>query len=127
MMKKIKIAVMSLTLMFGLVGVAVLPASAALCNGTPKDCLNKGVDKIDGGKTGANDLTNLIKNVVNILLFIVGIAAVIMIIIGGLRYVTSSGDQSQVTAAKNTILYSVVGLVVAALAYAIVNFVVDKL
>lgn len=79
------------------------------------------------GGVDANDLTNLIKNVVNVLLFIVGIAAVIMIIIGGLRYVTSSGDQSQVTAAKNTILYSVVGLVVAALAYAIVNFVVDKL
>ena len=126
MMKKIKVAIMSLVLMFGLVGAAVLPASAAICNGTPKDCLNKGVNEIDG-EADANDLTNLIKNVVNVLLFIVGVAAVIMIIIGGLRYVTSSGDQSQVTAAKNTILYSVVGLVVAALAYAIVNFVVDKL
>lgn len=126
MMKKFKIAVMSMALMFGLVGIAALPASAALCNGTPKDCLNKGVNKIDDGTDG-DKLASLIKNVVNVLLFIVGVAAVIMIIIGGLRYVTSSGDSSQVTAAKNTVLYSVVGLVVAALAYAIVNFVVDKL
>lgn len=126
MIRKIKVAILSLMLMFGLVGVAALPAQAALCSG-PKDCLNKGVDKVDSGKTGANDLTDLIKNVVNILLFIVGVAAVVMIIIGGLRYVTSNGEQAQVTAAKNTILYSVIGLVVAALAYAIVNFVVDKL
>lgn len=126
MMKKIKVAIMSLVLVFGLAGVVALPASAALCTGSAKKCLTEGVNEIDDG-TDANDLTNLIKNVVNVLLFIVGVAAVIMIIIGGLRYVTSSGDQSQVTAAKNTILYSVVGLVVAALAYAIVNFVVDKL
>lgn len=125
-MKKLKVVVMSLALMFGLAGAAVLPAGAALCTGTPKDCLNKGVNKIDNG-TDADKLTSLVKNVVNILLFIVGIAAVVMIIIGGLRYVTSNGDTSQVTGAKNTILYSIVGLVVAAMAYAIVNFVVDKL
>lgn len=125
-MKKLKVVIMSLALMFGLVGVAALPAGAAICNGTPKDCLNKGVNEIDSG-TSPDKLTDLVKNVVNILLFIVGVAAVVMIIIGGLRYVTSSGDSSQVTAAKNTVLYSVVGLVVAALAYAIVNFVVDKL
>lgn len=49
MMKKIKVAIMSLVLVFGLAGVAALPASAALCNGKPKDCLDKGVNEIDGG------------------------------------------------------------------------------
>ena len=57
---------------------------------------------------------------------VVGIAAVVMIIIGGLRYVTSNGDSGQVGNAKNTILYAVVGLVVVALAQVIVRFVVAK-
>ena len=62
----------------------------------------------------------------NVLLFIVGAIAVIMIVIGGLRYVISGGDSSQVQAAKNTILYALVGVIVAILAYAAVNFVVGS-
>lgn len=61
-----------------------------------------------------------------VLLFIVGAVAVIMIVIGGLRYVISGGDASQVQAAKNTILYALVGIIVAILAYAAVNFVVNS-
>ncbi len=125
MIQKIKTVLLSLTLIFGFVGTIALPASAAICSGSAKDCIGKGVDKIDNGNT--TSLDTFVKNIINVLLFVVGIAAVVMIIIGGLRYVVSGGDQSQVTGAKNTILYSVVGLVVAALAYAIVNFVVDKL
>lgn len=63
------------------------------------------------------------KTIVNVLLFIIGAVAVIMLIIGGIRYTTSNGDSNQVTAAKNTILYAIVGIIVAILAYAIVNFV----
>ena len=69
---------------------------------------------------------NIVKNVINIISLVVGIAAVVMIIIGGLRYVTSNGDSGQVGNAKNTILYAVVGLVVVALAQVIVRFVVAK-
>ena len=58
---------------------------------------------------------------------IIGAVSVVMLIIGGIRYTTSQGDSSAVTSAKNTILYAVIGLVVAILAYAIVNFVVDRL
>jgi len=50
-----------------------------------------------------------------------------MLIIGGIRYVISGGDQNQVTGAKNTIMYAIVGIVVAFLAFAAVNFVVTKL
>jgi hypothetical protein len=64
--------------------------------------------------------------VTNVLLFVVGAISVIMIVIGGLRYVLSGGDSSNVTTAKNTILYAIVGLVVAMLAYAIVNFVLES-
>jgi hypothetical protein len=79
----------------------------------------------DGTEAGTK-VDNLVKNVINILSLVVGIAAVVMIIIGGLRYVTSNGDSGQVGNAKNTILYAVVGLVVVALAQVIVRFVVSK-
>ncbi|MDO4773870.1 MAG: hypothetical protein Q4A37_01965 [Candidatus Saccharibacteria bacterium] len=69
----------------------------------------------------------LIAKIVNVLLFVIGIISVIMIIIGGIRYATSNGDANSVTGAKNTILYAVVGLVVAIFAYAIVNFVVTQI
>jgi hypothetical protein len=63
----------------------------------------------------------------SLLLYIVGALSVIMIIFGGLRYVVSGGNTASVTAAKNTILYAIVGIVVALLAYAIVNFVLGAL
>jgi len=64
--------------------------------------------------------------IVNVLLFIIGAVSVIMLIIGGIRYTISGGDSSAVTAAKNTILYAVIGIIVAILAYAIVNFVITS-
>ena len=65
--------------------------------------------------------------IANILIFLVGAVAVIMLIIGGLRYVISQGNKEHVSSAKDTILYSVIGIVVAILAYAIVNFVTGAL
>ena len=62
----------------------------------------------------------------SVLLFIVGAVAVIMLIIGGLKYVVSGGDASKVQSAKNTILYALVGIIVAILAYAAVNFVIGS-
>ena len=60
------------------------------------------------------------------MLFIVGGVSVLMIIIGGLRYVLSGGDSGNVSAAKNTILYAIVGIIVSLLAYAVVSFVVSS-
>lgn len=65
--------------------------------------------------------------ITSILLFIVGAVAVVMLIFGGIRYVVSGGDQANVTAAKNTILYAIVGIIVALLAYAAVKFVTTSL
>ena len=64
---------------------------------------------------------------VNVLLFLIGAIAVIMIIFGGFKYVISGGDSAAVTSAKNTILYAIIGVVVAILAYAIITFVLDSL
>lgn len=76
------------------------------------------------GAAQTDDFQVMMHNIVNTLLLVLGMIAVIMIVIGGIRYTTSNGDASQVKAAKDTVLYSVVGLVVAILAYAIVNFVI---
>lgn len=59
--------------------------------------------------------------------FIIGAISVLMIIIGGIRYTTSNGDQGAITSAKNTILYSIIGLVVAIMSYGIVHFVITNL
>ena len=69
--------------------------------------------------------TGVFSEITNVLLFVVGAVAVIMIVIGGLRYVLSGGDAKQVEAAKNTILYAIVGIIVAILAYAAVNFITN--
>ena len=71
-----------------------------------------------------DDASKLIKSVINILLYVLGTIAVIMIVVGGIRYTLSNGNASEITGAKNTILYSIVGLVVAMLAWSIVNFVI---
>jgi multisubunit Na+/H+ antiporter MnhB subunit len=68
-------------------------------------------------------LTGSVKTISNVLIFVIGAIAVIMLIIGGFRYVVSQGDPASTKAAKDTILYAIVGLIVAILAYAIVNYV----
>jgi hypothetical protein len=79
--------------------------------------------------TPAGDPTidSAVKAVVNILSIIVGIAAVLMIIIGGFRYITSAGDANNIASAKNTVLYAIIGLVIVALAQAIVWFVLEAI
>ena len=61
----------------------------------------------------------------DVILYIVGVISVIMLIYGGLRYVISGGDSKKVTDAKNTVLYAIIGLIIAILAYAIVHFVIN--
>jgi hypothetical protein len=69
----------------------------------------------------------LFNKIINVALFLIGAISVVMLIYGGIRYTVSGGKQEAVTNAKNTILYAVVGIVVAMLAYAIVGFVVGQL
>ncbi len=87
-------------------------AQAARGNGTPTELI------------GSNGVFTRITNTV---LYAVGIISVIMLIYGGLRYVVSGGDSKKVTDAKNTIIYAIIGLIVAILSYAIVNFVINAI
>jgi hypothetical protein len=77
-------------------------------------------------KQSATSVNTTVTNVINILSVAVGLVAVIMIIVAGLRYISSGGAQDKVAAAKNTILYAVIGLVIVALAQVIVHFVIQK-
>lgn len=89
--------------------------------------LQEGVNAARGSSqpTDLFGTSGVITTLTNILLFIVGALGVIMIIIGGLRYVISGGNSASVTAAKNTILYAIVGLVISFLAFAAINFVLN--
>lgn len=80
----------------------------------------------ENGISAAERIDEIVTQVINILSLAVGVVAVVMIIVGGLRYITSGGDSGNVTGAKNTILYAVVGLIVVALAQVIVRFVVNR-
>jgi hypothetical protein len=115
-----------LALSLGLIAPLGVPAFAENV-----DEVRKGVDfTCTGGSCGTQPaetkVGEIIATIINILSIVVGVVAVIMIIIGGLKYITSSGDSANITSAKNTILYAIIGLVVVALAQIIVRFVLDK-
>ncbi|MEO5949249.1 MAG: pilin [Candidatus Saccharimonas sp.] len=89
----------------------------------------KGTDQsscLFSSQDGCDGQTPIFQTITNVLLFIIGAVSVVMLIIGGIRYTISQGDSTAITGAKNTILYSIVGLVVAILAYAAVNFVIGN-
>lgn len=79
-----------------------------------------------GADTNFFENDGFFERIANFLIFLVGALSVIFLIIGGLRYVISSGNSSQVESAKNTILYAIVGLVVAIASFAIVRFIVSQ-
>lgn len=123
-MKRIFLALMiSLSISVGF-------AAPALAAGTTsaRDQVCSGVSGATGGScaSGGGDIQGVIRAVISILSVIVGIAAVIMIVVAGLKYVTSGGDSSSISSAKSTLIYAIVGLVVTAFAQFIVRFVLTE-
>lgn len=113
-----------LKLLTGLVGLAAPSATFA----SEKDQLCQGAGGFLANGTHctsnlSNHLTNHVQNITDTLLLVAGAVAVIIIIIAGIRFVTSTGDSARIEQAKNTLLYAVIGLVVVIVAYAIVHFV----
>jgi hypothetical protein len=123
-MKKWKQIVMAFAVLVG-VGSAALPAGNVMAINVFDQCAGN-ADSAVCKAQGTDNVSSMVKIIINTLLIILGMVAVIMIVIGGIRYTTSNGDSSAVKGAKDTILYSVVGLVVAILSYSIVNFVVGR-
>ncbi len=99
---------------------------SSLCQGTEKLT----IDSSGGTGCSTTDQTSgfndLLHKVINIFSVIVGVIAVIMIIVGGFRYITSGGKEEGVKGAKNTILYALIGLVIVAIAQVIVKFVLTN-
>lgn len=87
------------------------------------DSIKDQVNKANGGESLESDVSA----VINMIIYGVGIVAVIIIIIGGINYMMSQGDANKVKKAKDTILYGVIGLIITLLAFAIVNFVLKAL
>lgn len=87
---------------------------------------NAGNSSVCGNKSNS-DLKTTAKNIINVLFWVIGIAAVIVIIYSGILYIISAGNSNTVQKAKTTLTYAVVGLIVAILSYAIVSFVVNAL
>lgn len=78
-------------------------------------------------ETDQSLLSGVLKDVINVMLYMAGAIAVIMVVVGGIRYITSDGDPGAAAKAKNTIIYALVGLVVAVMSYSIVNFVIERI
>ncbi len=122
-----------LKLIVALVFATLLLGSVPLVNAAPADDACSSLKLVDPtAKCGSSEaaqkeaegqVSNLVKVIINTLSMIVGAVSVVMIIIGGFRYVISGGDSNGVSGAKNTILYAVVGLVIVLFAQVIVRFV----
>lgn len=128
MKKFIKRVMLSLAVTFSF-SLALVPSVA---HGQSKADICEGIGLTSGGSgdcsdpAGSPSVNSTIETVVNLLSLVVGIIAVIMVIIGGLKYILSSGDSNQINSAKNTILFALVGLAIVALAQVLVRFVIKR-
>ena len=107
---------------------AALPVSAAtyVCpNGDEASDLTE-CDDIGDNANNNNDLMSTLNTIINVIIGVIGFIAVVMIILGGVQYTTSAGAADKVKTAKDTIMYGIIGLVIAVLAFAIVNFVLSS-
>ena len=122
-MKRIKYVILILGMIAGF-GLAVVPTIAQASSSIDDACKGSAAGTVLCQNKGTDQLPTIAKNITNTLLYVLGAVSVIVIIIAGIMYTTSSGDAALITKAKNTLLYAVVGLVVAIMAYAIVNYVI---
>ncbi len=126
-------AILVVPALVAVLGLAAAPAYAAPGDLSLQDGANSAQGKDQQGSAAClfgNEANcsgqGLFKTITNVLLFIIGAISVIMLVVGGIRYTVSGGDSNQVQGAKNTILYAIVGIIVAILAYAVVNFVIGS-
>ena len=123
---------------FGLAALNLLSAFGLINNVSAVDCPPGSLRAGDGSvnsisecnlakdHAGSKDLMKTLDTIINVVLGVLGLLAVAIIIYGGFMYTTSAGDASKIKKAKDTIMYGVIGLVIALLAYAIVNFVLSS-
>lgn len=106
------------TILYALIGLAIVGLTEVIVA-----FVDNIINKADGGA----DIGASIVIILNNIIAVAGVIAVIFIIVGGVTYMTSAGDPGKIQKAKSTLLYSVIGLIVVALAYAIVNFAIGAI
>ena len=130
MIKNLKKILLTVVASSALLVPALVPAVALAQVDTTNLCSGANLNVTSGSgcdTTGAtSSVNNLLTTILNIFSIVVGVTAVIFIILGGLKYITSGGEAANITGAKNTILFAIVGLVIVAFAQVIVKFVLGK-
>jgi hypothetical protein len=136
MLKKIKELCLSLGI-FSLFAVPIMMPAAAyavvdtstinnsICGGTKGEVQGVDVSQCDDTTDGSG-IEAILRKVIQIFSIVVGFVAVVMIIIGGIRYITSGGDSGNISSAKNTIIYAIIGLIIVALAQVLVHYVLKN-
>lgn len=125
---------LSLTLLFSVATPVILVSSVHAAEGIKQNlCAGVNLDVNSDCNTGGitdkqaqEKINDILHTVINFFSLIVGVVAVIMIIYGGLKYITSGGDSGNVSGAKNTLIYAIIGLVIVALSQFMVRFVLSK-
>ena len=121
-LKSIKLIAIALA---SLIGIATLsPAPLVAAEDVCSSGAAQSVKEAAGCNSTGDKLPGVIQTILNAVIGVGGTVAAVFIVIGGINYITSSGDPGKVKKAKDTIIYAAIGLVVAALAYAIVNWVI---
>ena len=127
-MKRLKLFILSLVTVFSFGSAALVPAMAS-ADSAAKDAACAAIGGCDQDTTtdgSKSKVTNVIQTFINILSWVVGVVSVIMIIIGGFKFITSGGDSAKVKSAREAVIYALVGLVIVALAQVIVAFVINN-
>lgn len=114
-------------LAFGAVSTIPAYAAGSDCNAANglQGSVNEDCSRGKGQAAKLFGSGSVVTTIINTMLFIVGILSVVMIIFAGIRYTTAHGDKQQVTSAKDTLIYAVVGLIVSIIAYAVVSWITN--
>ncbi len=130
-MRKLSALIASLVVTFSMLFAPALvyaqpDIQSGLCTGANLEFTENPQPGGCSGSNGTDTINRVVHTIINLLSAVVGIVAVIMIIVGGLRYITSGGNDTSVTSAKNTILYAIIGLIIVAFAQILVRFTLSK-
>ena len=132
-MKILMVAIFSIALMSAPMFVMATTYAAenatqpGLCGGANLQAPNEAGTCENINSEASSSVDEIVKLIINLFSWVVGVVAVIMIIYGGFQYITAAGDTTKVGNAKNTILYALIGLVIVALAQVIVRFVLGNI
>lgn len=126
MKRSIKAFILSLVVLAGVAApaAAVNPVEQVCSGGASGSGACEAADPNEGALLGAD---GVVTKAVQFIVYIAGALSVILVVLGGIKYATSSGDSGNIQSAKNTVIYALVGLIVAIFAQAIVSFVLSRL